>query len=40
MLDKLQCIFFAQIALLNIIEQNKSIDPFTLYEEMCRLFNI
>ena len=40
MISKLECIFYAQIALINIIEKNKAIKPFILYKEMCKLLGI
>lgn len=40
MISKLECVCYAQIALLNIITSKKEISPYILYHEMCRLLNI
>ena len=40
MISKLECIYYAQIALINVIKRNKAIEPFLLYQEMCKLLNI
>ena len=40
MISKLECIYYAQIALINIIEKNKIIEPIMLYKEMCNLLDI
>lgn len=38
MITKIECIYYAQIALIRLIEQNKSVEPYSL--EMCKLLNI
>ena len=38
-MSKLECIYYAQIALINLIEHNKVVEPFTLYKEMVKLLN-
>ncbi len=40
MISKLECIYYAQIALINIIEKNKVIEPIMLYKEMRKLLGI
>lgn len=40
MITKIECIYYAQIALIRLIEQNKSVEPYSLYKEMCKLLNI
>ena len=40
MISKLECIYYAQIALINVIKRNKIVEPFMLYQEMRKLLNI
>ena len=40
MISKLECIYYAQIALINIIQKEKTIEPFMLYKEMTKLLGI
>ena len=40
MISKLECIYYAQIALVNVIKISKVVEPFMLYQEMCKLLNI
>ena len=40
MITKFECICYAQIAILNIITKDKEINPFSLYNEMCKLLDI
>lgn len=40
MISKLECICYAQIALLNILARGKEISPYILYCEMCKILNI
>ena len=36
-MSKLECIYYAQIALISILEKNKTVEPFMLYKEMCKI---
>ena len=40
MISKLECIYYAQIALINVIRKNKGIEPYILYKEMRKLLGI
>lgn len=37
MISKIECILYAQIAAINVIEKNRTIDSYALYKEMCKL---
>ena len=41
MISKLESIYYAQIALIRIIERkNSTVEPFMLYKEMCKLLGV
>ena len=40
MISKLESIYYAQIALIRIIERNNTVEPFMLYKEMCKLLGV
>ena len=40
MISKLECIYYAQIALISIIERNSTVEPFMLYKEMSKLLGV
>lgn len=40
MISKTECLYYAQIALINVIKKNNSVEPFMLYKEMCKLLGI
>lgn len=40
MISKLECVLYAQIALIKLIEEKDTIEPYDLYKEMCNLLYI